>query len=67
MLGYEAAVGHYEHGNLQNTFVKYHLALAHEAAGNTEKARELFQEVADFQFVSAGTALVRPAAIAKLK
>jgi tetratricopeptide (TPR) repeat protein len=63
----EQAIAHYEQGNLQNPFIKYHLGLAHEAAGNTDKAREIFQEVADYQFVSAGTALVRPAAIAKLQ
>ncbi len=48
-------------------FIKYQLALAHDEAGNTDKARDIFQEVADYQFVSAGTALVRPAAIAKLQ
>lgn len=63
----EDAIGHYERGNIQNPFIKYHLALAQELAGNTEKANELFQEVADYQFVSAGTALVRPAAIHKLQ
>lgn len=63
----EQAIAHYEQGNVQNPFIKYHLGLAHEAAGNTDKAREIFQEVADYQFVSAGTALVRPAAMAKLQ
>jgi tetratricopeptide (TPR) repeat protein len=62
----EHAIEHYEQGNVQNPFIKYHLGLAHEAAGNADKAREIFQEVADYQFVSAGTALVRPAAMQKL-
>lgn len=63
----EHAIEHYEQGNVQNPFIKYHLGLAHEAAGNADKAREIFQEVADYQFVSAGTALVRPAALEKLQ
>lgn len=61
------AVAHYEQGNVQNPFIKYHLALAHEAAGNNDAASEIFQEVADYPFVNAGTALVRTAAIEKLQ
>lgn len=41
-----------------NMFVRYHLALAEEGAGNAEEARKLFTEVATYNFNSVGFALV---------
>ena len=32
---YAEAVSHFEQGNLDNRYTKYHLALVHEGAGNT--------------------------------
>jgi hypothetical protein len=40
-----------------NMFVRYHLALAEEGAGNAEEAAKLFAEVASFNFNSIGFAL----------
>lgn len=45
-----------DHAN--NIFVRYQLALAEEALGNTEVANKLFDEVASFNFNSVGFALV---------
>ena len=42
-----------------NIYIRYQLALAEEGVGNTEEARRLFREVADFNFNSVGFALVR--------
>ncbi len=41
-----------------NMFVRYHLALAEEGAGNVEEASKLFNEVATFNFNSVGFALI---------
>ena len=49
-----------------NIFVRYHLALAEEGAGNTEEARKLFTEVATFNFNSVGFALVGRDAAARI-
>jgi tetratricopeptide (TPR) repeat protein len=56
---YQEAVGHYRQANLNNIYVKYHLALALEGAGNEDEARALFKEVAEWNFNSVGYALVR--------
>ncbi len=50
--------------NLNQTYVKYHLALAEEGAGNLEEARRLFKEVGEWNFNSVGFALVRRDALA---
>ncbi|MBT8400112.1 MAG: tetratricopeptide repeat protein, partial [Rhodothermia bacterium] len=55
----EGAVSHLEQANMQSPLVKYELAEAHEAAGNQEKARALYQEVANYNFNSIGTAICR--------
>ena len=64
---YEEAVAHYEQANLNNIYTMYHLALAHEGGGNTEEAKKLFREVADYNFNSVGFALVRKEAMQKLQ
>lgn len=45
-----------DHAN--NMYIRYHLALAEEAAGNTDAARRMFAEVGSFNFNSVGFALV---------
>ena len=47
-------------------YVKYHLALAEEGAGNLEEAKRLFKEVAEWNFNSVGFALVRKDALARM-
>ncbi len=53
--------------DLGDMYVKYHLALAEEGAGNADEARRLFQEVSEWQFNFVGIALVRKDALAKLE
>ena len=62
---FEEAVNHLSQANINNVYVKYLLAKAHEGAGNTEEAQRLFTEVANFNFNSVGYALVRRDAMAK--
>ncbi len=60
------AIDHIQQGDPGNIYMTYHLALAHEAAGNTEKARELYQKVASYNFNDVGFALVRKDATKKV-
>jgi len=54
------AVEHLRQADHRNTmYIRYHLALAEEGAGNTAEAKRLFQEVAEWNFNSVGFALVR--------
>lgn len=62
----EKAVEHYRKANLTVMYVKYHLALALEGAGQTYEAKQLFKEVAEWNFNSVGFALVRKDALAKI-
>lgn len=62
---FDKAIEHYGKANPNNMYSKYHLALAHEGAGQMDRARELFSEVANWNFNSIGYALVRKDAIAK--
>jgi tetratricopeptide (TPR) repeat protein len=64
---YEGAVEHYLQTDPSNVYAKYHLALAYKGAGETEKAEELFKEVADYNFSEVGYALVREGALEKIK
>jgi len=50
-----------DHAN--NMFIRYQLALAENANGNTEEAKKLFVEVAGYNFNSVGFALVRNDAV----
>lgn len=63
----EGAIPHLEQAPPGNQMWKFHLGLAHEAAGNTAEAQELFEEVANFNFNSVDFALVRKDALAKLE
>jgi tetratricopeptide (TPR) repeat protein len=57
---YAKAVEHLRQADFKNTmYIRYHLALAEEGAGNTEEAKKLFKEVAEWNFNSVGFALVR--------
>jgi tetratricopeptide (TPR) repeat protein len=63
---YEAALAHYEQGNPNNIYMTYMRAVAHEGAGDAERARELYDIVARNNFNSVGFALVRADAVAKV-
>jgi len=56
---YPAAALHLDQGNLLDPYIKYQLALAEEGAGNGERAKQLFREVATYNFNNVGFALVR--------
>ena len=62
---FEEAVEYYRGANLNTMYTKYHLALALEGAGETQEAKDLFKEVADWNFNSVGYALVRKDALAR--
>jgi tetratricopeptide (TPR) repeat protein len=59
------AVGHFEQGNPNNTYITYQLALAHEGAGHADQAKRLFRDVASNNFNDVGFALVRKEALQK--
>lgn len=59
------AVTHLRQSDPEDQYVKYHLAVALEAAGHEKEARRLFAEVADFNFNSVDFALVRRDALKK--
>ena len=61
---YEKAVEHYRQANLTVIYTKYHLAAALEGAGKKTEAREVYKEVAEWNFNSVGYALVRKDATA---
>jgi tetratricopeptide (TPR) repeat protein len=63
---YEAALAHFEQGNPDDIYMTYMRALAHDGAGHTDRANELFQTVAHNNFNSPGFALVRADAVAKI-
>lgn len=56
---YAAAIDHLEQADLEEIYVKYHLALAHQGAGDTERAEELFREVGEWNFNSVDFAILR--------
>ena len=49
---YPEAARHFRSANLNDMYVKYHLGLAEEGAGNDEVARQIFQEVSEWNFNS---------------
>jgi tetratricopeptide (TPR) repeat protein len=56
----EKAVEHLRQANYKNNmYIRYHLALAEEAVGNTEQANVYFADVAGFNFNSVAFALLR--------
>lgn len=56
------AVTHLEQGNLDNPYVEYNYARALEAAGRTEDAMRVYNEVANFNFNNLVVGIVKPAA-----
>jgi tetratricopeptide (TPR) repeat protein len=56
---YRAAVDHYRQADLTTEYVRYHLTLSLEGAGNVAEAKPIFREVAQWTFNSFGFALVR--------
>ena len=56
---YSDAISHFEKANPIDTYNKYCLAKANEAAGNKDKATALYKEVAAYNFNEVGNALVR--------
>ncbi len=59
------ALEHFAKSDLNDVYVKFHIALAEEGAGNAGVARRLFQEVAEWNFNTVGFALVRAEALAR--
>lgn len=53
------AVAHFAQGNLNDPYIKYYYAVALEGAGQTEKAKQLFREIATYNFNTLGYALIR--------
>ncbi len=62
---YQKAVEHYEQADPDDVYARYHLGLAYEGAGQSDKAQAIFQDVAQHNFNFVGYALVRKDAIAK--
>jgi tetratricopeptide (TPR) repeat protein len=60
---YEKAVAHLEQADLDDPYVKYHLGLACEKAGDPTRAAELFADVANYNFNNAAYALIRADAV----
>jgi tetratricopeptide (TPR) repeat protein len=63
---YEEAILQYEQANLEEMYARFHLGLARDGAGQWEDAQEIFSDVAGYQFVEVGTALVRNEAMARI-
>lgn len=53
------AAGHFAGANLLDPYVRYNYAVALAGAGETEKAKQIFQELAVYNFNSLGYALIR--------
>ncbi len=56
---YNQAAAHLRQGNLLDPYIKYQLAVATEGAGDAAQAKQLFREIADYNFNVLGCALVR--------
>ena len=56
---YQDAATHFQKGNLLDPYIKYQLAVATEGAGDVAQAKQLFIDVANFNFNTLGFALVR--------
>ena len=62
---YNDAAAHLRQGNLLDPYIKYQVAVATEGAGDAARAKQLFREVADYNFNAVGLALVRKEALQK--
>ena len=56
---YGDAAAHLRQGNLLDPYIKYQLAVATEGAGDVAQAKQLYREVAEYNFNAVGFALVR--------
>src|SRR5213082_1080447 len=56
---YGEAAAHLRQGNLLDPYIKYQLAVATEGAGDVPQAKQLYREVAEYNFNVVGFALVR--------
>ena len=56
---YQDAAAHFQKGNLLDPYIKYHLAVATEGAGDVAQAKQMFREIADYNFNALGFALIR--------
>ena len=56
---YQDAAAHFRKGNLLDPYVKYHLAVATEGAGDVGQAKQMFRDIADYNFNALGFALIR--------
>jgi tetratricopeptide (TPR) repeat protein len=56
---YKEAAAHLRMGNLTDPYVKYQLAVATEGAGDPAQAKQMYREIADYNFNVLGFALVR--------
>lgn len=56
---YTDAINHFEKANPNSIYTKYCQAMAHEAAGNKDKATELFKQVAIHNFNTVDFAVIR--------
>jgi tetratricopeptide (TPR) repeat protein len=62
---YEAAIEHYEQTDPADVYAKYHLGLACEGAGDVERAKAIYSDIANYNFNNVGYALIRSEAVAK--
>ena len=56
---YGEAAAHLRQGNLLDPYIKYQVAVATEGAGDVAQAKQLYREVAEYNFNTVGFALVR--------
>jgi uncharacterized protein HemY len=56
---FKQAVEHFDQTNKQDIYAKYWRAKAYEKAGQNDKARQLYREIANYNFNDVGNALVR--------
>lgn len=56
---YDKALEHMAELSIDNVYDKYWMAKANQMAGNTDKAMELYNEIADYNFNFVGYALIR--------
>jgi hypothetical protein len=56
---YGEAATHMRQGNLLDPYIKYQLAVATAGAGDAARAKQLYREVAEYNFNTVGFALVR--------
>ena len=56
---YQDAAAHFRKGNLLDPYIKYQCAVSTEGAGDVAQAKQMFREIADYNFNALGFALIR--------